>query len=1202
MTVYYFLCLTTSLLFATHVNSTTYYVKSDDYFTTNNNTFTLQHYISKIKKYFSSNNELCFLPGVYHLNTTLSLKDVHNFTLRGMNDSTIMCTTYESMMIINVTNFTMKNLNFIGCGKYHSNYVQSKYKNDTETSFNKTGGYGASVFIDGCKLINISNISIIANMGFAGLLAINVTKYSVFINIKVQINCSAYSPVYDPQIHQTNGILFLYKHWKKSYTPFVFTNVSIDNFQYQSFGLYLCSSHYAIALFIQHCSPILFNIQNMMFSGLHNSSLLYYRDTRCTNQIENHLFIKNVKVLNNIGNSKLIMFYINFADVDSVNQSSDQKRSSVFFRNCQFNNNSNMETMIFISPTSVNKITGYTEVRQSEFNNNTDAHFIIVKREAEAFWQLSTHIKVQDFTAALNKHHDGDSLISIIGGKLIIEGPTFFNENGYYRNIIKLHMSMIILKERIEFTNNHARHIISGNSGSYFMITEYTNLTVSHNTVYKLAKYVHTLGENAHVICPIQFYSPKGNFDKNPSEFNCTVLLLNNTFMTSKNLEGFDSSFPNCKWLGGSAFDKTDPKILFLTLLLTNNTVINLLHINNTVIKNTEQRIIPLSVCPCTNSRNYSSSSSNLGSLFPGQTLKVKLIVSKQWVYDPSFVSTLLVANTLYDNCSVVDSHQLSQTHFNHDCNTYEYTIWPSREFITECTLFVGLKDMPEMFYADIKPCPKGFTQQQDKKACGCDPLLDNNILSITSYDLDDESILRPANSWISAETVNHSHTYQIGSQCPFDYCLLYLSYLNLSNRDSQCQFRRSGVLCGQCQQGYSSVFGSSQCMQCSHVYMFIVIPIAIAGVVLVMLLFTFNLTITNGVINSFIFYVNIISINYSLFYSKSHSLDYVLLSLFNLDLGIETCFYNGMDDYAKIFLQLAFPFYLILIAFVLIIGSRYSAKIQKLTAHRALPVLSTLFLLSYTKILLTVCQILFRYTRVTQFPSQDSKLVWLVDVSIPLFSIRFLIAFFICLITFLILLLFNILLLFTRKLLCIKVINRFKPLLDPYFGPYKDRYYYWTGLQLLIRALFLGLSALSTPINLISGIIVLGTLLFIQGPVHPFKSRFKNYQELLLILNPQAVYTIALYSIFDNSVDMLIVRILIMIVQVYIIICVTCHCIVSVLICHKKAKMVKKKISDLMQKQPLVKNKEIEMNNINYNEASENYYEFQEPLIGLDN
>ena len=223
-----------------------------------------------------------------------------------------------------------------------------------------------------------------------------------------------------------------------------------------------------------------------------------------------------------------------------------------------------------------------------------------------------------------------------------------------------------------------------------------------------VANYVRTLGENAHIICPIQFYSPKGNLDKNPYAFNCTTLLLNNVFMMSKHLPGNDSSFNNCKWLGGSAFQITKPKMVYSNLLIVNNIVIN----------KTEERIIPLSVCPCTNSSNYSCSSPNLGSLFPGQTLKTKLIVFEQWVYEPYFATTLVVANTLDDDCSVVDSHQLSQTHFTHDCNTHEYTIWPSHEFVTECTLFVGLRDMPEMFYIHIKPCSKGFTQGQDKKAC----------------------------------------------------------------------------------------------------------------------------------------------------------------------------------------------------------------------------------------------------------------------------------------------------------------------------------------------------------------------------------------------------------------------------------------------------------------------------------------------------
>ena len=58
-----------------------------------------------------------------------------------------------------------------------------------------------------------------------------------------------------------------------------------------------------------------------------------------------------------------------------------------------------------------------------------------------------------------------------------------------------------------------------------------------------------------------------------------------------------------------------------------------------------------------------------------------------------------------------------------------------------------------------------------------------------------------------------------------------------------QCQFNRSGVLCGHCQQGLSAVFGhgSSQyknVFQHLSVYHNNNIPIAIAGIVLVIMLF----------------------------------------------------------------------------------------------------------------------------------------------------------------------------------------------------------------------------------------------------------------------------------------------------------------------------------------------------------------------------
>ena len=294
---------------------------------------------------------------------------------------------------------------------------------------------------------------------------------------------------------------------------------------------------------------------------------------------------------------------------------------------------------------------------------------------------------------------------------------------------------------------------------------------------------------------------------------------------------------------------------------------------------------------------------------------------------------------------------------------------------------------------------------------------------------------------------------------CPFHYCLPYSSHHNFSTPNSQCQFSRSGILCGHCQQGLSTVFGSSNCQQCSSIYLFLIVPIAIAGLVLVLLLFILNLTVTDGTINAFILYVNIISINTPVFFPQLGGITpaYTFISLVNLDLSIQTCFYNGMDDYAKddyakMWLQLAFPFYLIFIATSLIITSRYSTTIQRLTARRALPVLATLFLLSYTKILLIISRVLFSYTNVIHLPSGDTTVVWSPDANVLLFSVKFITMFIVCSILFLVLIPFNVILLFARLLSRFTLITKFKPLLDAYQGPYKDKMYYWVGLQLVLR------------------------------------------------------------------------------------------------------------------------------------------------------
>ena len=292
-----------------------------------------------------------------------------------------------------------------------------------------------------------------------------------------------------------------------------------------------------------------------------------------------------------------------------------------------------------------------------------------------------------------------------------------------------------------------------------------------------------------------------------------------------------------------------------------------------------------------------------------------------------------------------------------------------------------------------------------------------------------------------------------------------------------------------------------------------IIIPIGIAGILLVFLLFALNFTVTDGKINSFLLYMNIISINTSALFLTDRSVPYTFVALANLDLGIEICFYNGMDDYAKMWLQLVFPIYLIFIATLLIITSRYSTTIQRLTARRALPVLATLFLLSYTKVLLTVSNVLFSYTSITHLPSNHTTLVWSVDTSVPLFGVKFTILFIACLILFLILILFNIALLFTTTLSYFKIVTYFKPLLDAYQGPYKIRFYYWTGLELLMRVIFFGVSALDRATNLMISSILIGISLWLYGKLSPFNNTMKNAIESTFLLNLLVVFIVSQYT-----------------------------------------------------------------------------------------
>ena len=170
---------------------------------------------------------------------------------------------------------------------------------------------------------------------------------------------------------------------------------------------------------------------------------------------------------------------------------------------------------------------------------------------------------------------------------------------------------------------------------------------------------------------------------------------------------------------------------------------------------------------------------------------------------------------------------------------------------------------------------------------------------SISDYaecEVQNQTITRRNSSWISPA----SDSIMIFDRCPFDYCNVKEFYA--SNPDGQCDHNRSGILCGDCIQGYSLSLGSNQCLNCANktwnMYT-IVLGSALAGIGLVALLITLNLTVSVGKINGLLFYVNVVKICESVLFAKNEPklLEYVFAWL-NFDLGMATCF---LKDWTRV-------------------------------------------------------------------------------------------------------------------------------------------------------------------------------------------------------------------------------------------------------------------------------------------------------------
>ena len=519
----------------------------------------------------------------------------------------------------------------------------------------------------------------------------------------------------------------------------------------------------------------------------------------------------------------------------------------------------------------------------------------------------------------------------------------------------------------------------------------------------------------------------------------------------------------------------------------------------------------PIAVCPCVNGTVDCNTTSLDKEVYPGQILNVSLVtVGLCGGVSPG---TFVVGN---NHINLISS---ATDYTSTSCTTLNYTV-KLITYISNTAITFNVPDgdiydiRPISVNLTILPCPLGLVVNFTLGDCVCNNDITHLSGVICNISWMPYPIQRSGNNWIY-HRYDDCTIADLG--CPFDYCNTLPIKFALNESDLQCNYNRSGILCGQCIQGLSLMIGSNRCANCTDtklVSVSIIILAAVAGVVLVILLMLLNLTVSVGSINGLLFYANLVKLNKSVFFSSGNiPVVTQFISWCNLDMGLEYCFVDGLDGYVKTWLQFVFPLYVWFLVIVIILGCRYNGRLSRLCGSNAVPVLATLILMSYTKLSRTITNALMINTLQC---GEYKWSVWNVDGNIDYLGGKHAVLFTVSLL-FLITGLVYTGLVFSSQWLqrysgkCCKStrdpVVRLKPLIDAYTGPFKDKYRFWTGLCLIARLMLTVVFSFTTTLqsklnNYIIQVTVGAMIVFIAVSGRVYKDKRLTVLEIFSYVN----------------------------------------------------------------------------------------------------
>ena len=658
-----------------------YIVTPDDYSYTNETCHNLRYYLRNAPKYFTSNTQLLFLPGIHHLTYEIIIQEINNISLIG--NGTVLISVIPWNMGIKVINSSMIII---------KNFAFANGLSILDLTF---------LYFKSSHFISLHNIIINATITAHNVMGesvlSNVTSHGIDISYDDSISVESLNVhkfmIYGHTIKEGYCNITMAQHFYG--VSIIITDCIIKNL-YKSVTVFITDScvtyHENKNIFdtIQFIGSNLFDYIFHIHFSLHNLSSETCRNYRV--QINNCYFVNNV-----------VYGIISSAWLDKLNNI----EQNIIIKECIFANNIISENILSF----------YAHHTQSEANIG----LFIIGGKFLFNCIGSPGIKIHSRSVG------GTSIIKS-NIRLQIIGPSEVHGNEFNVMIMG---SVIMFHNYIEFSQNKGSYMIYG---FHVLLIQPVMLNINENDVSALfSQKVKEIRNHIIPFCYFQFYGNKTHMTNETLE----ILITDSHFFRNF---GMHEANINCRMSPESLSYEQNPLVAYQRFI----------HYQN----ETGQYLFHFSIgslCYCSDYETHNCYINTLGPIFPGQTLTTGLCLDcMNDDYDSIKsvpISTDMYSRYLTDtHCKVLLSNQILKW-ITRNCTQFHFTILSNNE--QQCELFLNAKDYNyiTIFYVKLLKCPMGFSFDISTERCECDVLMNSKLLTIRDCNINNQSVLRPANS-----------------------------------------------------------------------------------------------------------------------------------------------------------------------------------------------------------------------------------------------------------------------------------------------------------------------------------------------------------------------------------------------------------------------------------------------------------------------